>query len=76
VRLCVCVCVRVSFGCCEYVWCVYQPLAFTGQEYVWGRLFTELGVTEDEPQRFFVGPGVFVWERKVRVLCVCVCVCD
>lgn len=38
---------------------INMPLAFTGQEYVWALLFDELGVTDEEQQRFFVGPGSY-----------------
>ena len=39
------------------------PLAFTGQEYVWQKVYNELGITNEELLNFFSGPAFFAWQR-------------
>lgn len=42
---------------------VNLPLAFWGQEYLWAKVYTELGLTEQELQEHFAGPAFLPWER-------------
>lgn len=39
------------------------PLAFTGQEYVWERLFLELNMTQAEIDAYLAGPAFLAWNR-------------
>jgi alpha-N-acetylglucosaminidase len=40
---------------------INMPLAITGQEYVWDRVYRTMGFTESELQSFFTGPAYFGW---------------
>lgn len=44
------------------------PLAFTGQEAIWQRVYTKLGVTQEELDKHFVGPAFFAWGRMGNLL--------
>ena len=72
VRVCVCACVCLQW----WDWARWEQeldwmalhginlqLAFTGQEYVWHKFYTELGLTEDEIQAYFAGPAFLAWQR-------------
>lgn len=37
------------------------PLAFTGQEAIWHRLYTKMGLTQAELDEHFVGPAFLAW---------------
>lgn len=37
------------------------PLAITGQEAVWQRVYRKMGLTDEELQEFFTGPAYFGW---------------
>ncbi|XP_055341873.1 alpha-N-acetylglucosaminidase-like isoform X2 [Paramacrobiotus metropolitanus] len=43
------------------------PLAFTGQEEIWRRVYTRLGLTEEELDGFFVGPAFLAWGRMGNI---------
>ncbi|KAJ9446996.1 Alpha-N-acetylglucosaminidase [Diplonema papillatum] len=42
---------------------VNLPLAFVGQEYFWWRVYSSLGLSEEEILDHFTGPAFFAWER-------------
>ncbi|KAF5903954.1 alpha-N-acetylglucosaminidase, partial [Clarias magur] len=39
------------------------PLAFTGQEALWQKLYTTLGLNQTELDEFFTGPAFLAWNR-------------
>jgi alpha-N-acetylglucosaminidase len=43
------------------------PLALTGYEYVQQRTFERFGVTREEMQEYFTGPGFLAWNRMVNI---------
>jgi hypothetical protein len=43
------------------------PLAFTGQEIVWQRLWTKYGLTEEDLQQYFSGPAFLAWQRMANI---------
>ena len=42
---------------------VTMPLAITGQEAVWQRVWTRLGLTDEEIRTYFTGPAHLPWHR-------------
>ena len=40
---------------------VNMPLAMTGQNAVWDRVYRSMGFTDEDMDRFFTGPGYFMW---------------
>ncbi|OCX52284.1 alpha-N-acetylglucosaminidase [Mucilaginibacter sp. PPCGB 2223] len=40
---------------------INMPLAITGEEYTWYKVYKELGFTDDELKGFFTGPSYFSW---------------
>ena len=42
-------------------------LAFTGQEYVWKKFYTNLGLTEAEINDYFSGPAFLAWQRMGNI---------
>jgi len=40
---------------------INMPLAISGEEAVWQKVYRELGFTDTELQRFFCGPAYFSW---------------
>lgn len=40
---------------------VNMPLAMTGQNAVWDRVYRSMGFTDKDMDRFFTGPGYFMW---------------
>jgi alpha-N-acetylglucosaminidase len=40
---------------------INMPLAITGEEYTWYKVYHELGFTDDELKGFFTGPSYFSW---------------
>ena len=42
-------------------------LSFTGQEYVWQKLFLSIGLTNDEIKEFFSGPAFLAWQRMGNI---------
>jgi alpha-N-acetylglucosaminidase len=43
------------------------PLSLTGQEFVMQRVFARFGVTGDEMQEYFTGPGFLAWNRMINI---------
>ncbi len=46
---------------------VNMPLAITGQEAVWMKVWTQLGMTPDECREYFTGPSYLPWHRMANV---------
>ena len=42
-------------------------LSFTGQEYVWQKFYTSLGLTDEEIKSFFSGPAFLAWQRMGNI---------
>ena len=42
-------------------------LSFTGQEYVWQKFYTSLGLTDEEIKDFFSGPAFLAWQRMGNI---------
>ncbi len=45
---------------------VNMPLAITGQEAIWLKVWTRLGLPEDEVLRYFTGPAHLPWHRMTN----------
>lgn len=43
------------------------PLSFTGQEVVWQKLFTQIGLTEKEIKEYFSGAAFLAWQRMGNI---------
>ena len=43
------------------------PLSFTGQEYVWYKLYQSIGLTETEIDAYFSGPAFLAWQRMGNI---------
>ncbi|XP_042869307.1 alpha-N-acetylglucosaminidase-like isoform X3 [Penaeus japonicus] len=43
------------------------PLAFTGQEAIWHRVYTTMGLTQEELDEHFSGPAFFAWARMGNI---------
>ncbi len=43
------------------------PLSLTGQEYVMQRVFDRFGVSREEMQAYFTGPGFLAWNRMINI---------
>lgn len=43
------------------------PLAITGQESVWYRVWSELGLTDEEIRSYFTGPAHLPWHRMQNI---------
>ncbi|GAM17264.1 hypothetical protein SAMD00019534_004390 [Acytostelium subglobosum LB1] len=39
------------------------PLAFVGQEYIWGKVYAQLGIPREEIINWFTGPAFLPWNR-------------
>lgn len=46
---------------------VNMPLAITGQEAVWMKVWTSMGMTEQECREYFTGPSFLAWHRMANV---------
>ncbi|WP_290540967.1 alpha-N-acetylglucosaminidase [Alistipes sp.] len=46
---------------------VTMPLAITGQEAVWEKVWTKLGLTEQEVRAYFTGPAHLPWHRMSNI---------
>ena len=46
---------------------VNLPLAITGQESVWYRVWTRLGLTDEEVRSYFTGPAHLPWHRMINL---------
>ena len=42
-------------------------LSFTGQEFVWEALYSQLNLTTDEMNKFFSGPAFLAWQRMGNI---------
>ncbi|MEE6516461.1 hypothetical protein FKM82_025959 [Ascaphus truei] len=42
---------------------INMPLAFTGQEAIWQRVYLSLGLNQSEVDEFFTGPAFLAWGR-------------
>lgn len=42
---------------------INMPLAITGQEYVWQKVWKKFGMTEAQSRAFFTGPSHLAWQR-------------
>ena len=42
---------------------INMVLSFTGQEYIWQKFYTVLGLEESEIFDYFSGPGFLAWQR-------------
>ena len=43
------------------------PLAITGQEAIWYRIWTEMGLTDEEVRTYFTGPAHLPWHRMLNI---------
>ena len=43
------------------------PLAITGQESVWYRVWTQLGLSDEEVRGYFTGPAHLPWHRMINL---------
>ena len=46
---------------------VNLPLAITGQESIWYKVWTELGLTDAEVRDYFTGPSHLPWHRMLNI---------
>ena len=46
---------------------VNMPLAITGQEAVWQRVWRRFGMTDDQIRAFFTGPAFLPWQRMCNL---------
>lgn len=46
---------------------INMPLAFTGQEAIWQRVFLTLGLNQSEIDDFFTGPAFLAWGRMGNI---------
>ena len=42
-------------------------LAFTGQEYIWKKFYTNVGLTDEEIVDYFSGPAFLAWQRMGNI---------
>ena len=42
---------------------INMPLAITGEEYIWQKVWRKFGLTDDEIRTFFTGPAHLPWNR-------------
>eukprot|EP01084_Bolivina_argentea_P088867 160445_1 len=52
-------------------WMILQgvniPLSFTGQEYIFSKMFASFGFTTNDLSTFFSGPGFYAWQRMGNI---------
>ena len=46
---------------------INMPLAITGEEAVWEKVWQKYGMTEDQIRAFFTGPSILPWHRMINV---------
>ncbi|MBQ8423369.1 MAG: alpha-N-acetylglucosaminidase [Coprobacter sp.] len=46
---------------------VNLPLAITGQESIWYKVWTELGLSDEEVRNYFTGPAHLPWHRMLNI---------
>ena len=44
-----------------------MPLAITGQESIWYKVWTEMGLSDEEVRTYFTGPAHLPWHRRSNV---------
>lgn len=42
---------------------INMPLAITGQEYIWQKVWKQFGMTDEQSRKFFTGPSHLPWQR-------------
>ena len=42
---------------------INMPLAITGQEYIWQKVWKQFGMTDEQSRAFFTGPAHLPWQR-------------
>lgn len=43
------------------------PLAITGQESIWQKVWTDMGLTDEEVRNYFTGPAHLPWHRMLNI---------
>ena len=46
---------------------INDPLAFTGQEYIWTKTFCQFGFNSCNPSTFFAKPAIYAWQRMGNI---------
>lgn len=46
---------------------INMPLAITGQEYIWQKVWRTFGMTDDQTRAFFTGPAHLPWHRMGNI---------
>ena len=46
---------------------INMPLAITGQEYVWYKVWKKFGLTDQQIRSYFVGPAYLPWHRMANI---------
>ncbi len=46
---------------------VNMPLAITGQEMVWYKVWKKIGLTDEEIRSYFTGPVYLPWHRMANI---------
>lgn len=46
---------------------INMPLAITGQEYIWQKVWLKFGMTDDQSREFFTGPAHLPWHRMGNI---------
>ena len=46
---------------------VNLPLAITGQEAVWQKVWSEMGLSDEEIRSYFTGPAHLPWHRMIKI---------
>lgn len=46
---------------------VTRPLAITGQEAVWQKVWRRFGMSDDKIREYFAGPAVLPWQRMMNI---------
>lgn len=46
---------------------INMPLAMTGQEAIWQKVYKDMGMTDEELAPFFTGPAFLPWQRKGNI---------
>ncbi|GHT16034.1 alpha-N-acetylglucosaminidase [Bacteroidia bacterium] len=46
---------------------INMPLAITGQEAIWYKVWTKMGLTDDEVRNYFTGPAHLPWHRMLNL---------
>ena len=46
---------------------INMPLAITGQEYIWQKVWKQFGMTDEQIRAFFTGPAHLPWHRMGNI---------